>query len=379
MFHNQICHIMRLRAQAILIALFCSVLMVSDLAFGENDVKWQPGHYMRFNRDSSVNNMVSFLENPYTKGLLIQIPWKVLEPNENDYDFTEIDRLLDLVKSRKRFLVLSILDRCFHGCSDANAPSYLRTKSVYNGGVQVMYASDGTVKGSVIRLWDSKVTDRFIGLYQEIGRRYDLDSGLVGVTIGQGESAIAIDKQKTPGYSDLAYEKELKRMATAVNNYLPRTVSFTGMNFIAGKEVTLERIAAHMSTLGSSGITHPDTIPSKDGSFYHYEIEANYSDRLAIGPMINTQQIGVDLTEEKIYNFCINRLRSNFIFWNAWFTAKSGEKRNDYIRDYVLPVVSKYRGETVKDCPESFPSCSDGVSQALPDQPETPSSLRIID
>jgi hypothetical protein len=333
---------------AIIIAICTNLLLFNN---ANAEVNWQPGNYMRFHYYSNKDKISAFLDNKYSKGIYVHYPWKILEPEFNRYNFDELDEMIELVRQRKKYIILSIVDRCFGGCSDAQSPKYLQIDPTYNGGVEVMRRSDGSIKGSVVRLWDPAVTDRLIRLYKALGSRYNKNQWIVGVTVTE-ESSIGIDKNNTPGYTSANYERELKRLASELSRSMPSKIAFMGMNFIQGGETVLDRIASHLVSLGNGGIIHPDTLPGKES--YSLNIKIKYSDKLAIAGCFQTQGIESNITEEDIYNYSQDVLKANFVIWNSWFYAKSGETRNNYVNNYVMPVINQYGGDIVDTVPTSF-------------------------
>jgi hypothetical protein len=340
----------------LLITITISLLLIPFNVYAESsNVKWHPGHYMRFKDSHSENNMKKFLSNKYTKGMTIQIAWKDLEERFNEYNFEKIDKFLNLVSSYNKFLILDIEVRCFNSnCTHGNVPAYLRSDSSYNGGVEKLTRSDGSVKGSTARLWDAAVVDRIISLIEFIGNEYDNNPNLVGVSL-PSESAIALKKTQG-GYTPKAYETQLKRIASAMSLAMPKTIGLTGLNFFprsGDTKAVFSRIAEHLVKTGQGGITHPDTIP-QGYDVPIYEIETAFSDKLAVVAQFQTWNIRNEISEEAIFTFATKKLGAQFVVWNQMFTSKFSGSRPNYITNYVLPVVNKYQGKTAGSLPKSF-------------------------
>ncbi len=316
----------------------------------KDGVKWYPGHYLRKNAEekSLYAEDILFLENPYTQGLILMVKWKNLEKAKNQYDFSVIDKYIKWIEPYGKRIAMRIMDRCFHGCTDADAPAYLRTDSRYHGGVEPMR------EGSIIRLWDPAVTDRVIALYQALGAKYNGNPTVAAITIGSGESAMAIDREKAAGYSPEAYERELVRKAVEVKKAFPNTIVLTGMNFIRGGEPRLTRIAEELAKIGGSGVITPRAYPHSQ--YYVYDTFRKMKGKIAIFPQVETGGLLPEETEELIYRFAVNDLGANFLSWNAAF-YNSQDKRPNYLTNYVLPVVTKYKGATKTACPTSFAKC----------------------
>jgi hypothetical protein len=310
---------------------------------------------MRFKASHSQIAMSSFLSNQYTKGISVEIPWKDLEPIKNNYNFEKLDDFLSLVTSHNKFLILNININCFNDkCTNGNSPDYIRTDPSYNGGVELLYRSNGTLKGSTARIWDSAVVDRLIILLDSIGKKYDTNPNFLGIILPQ-ETAIGLNGIPK-GYSAKNYETQLIRIASAMALNMPRTLGIIGMNYFpysSDLEATLSNIAKHLVTTGKGAISHPDTYIESPMPAVH-KVEIAFNDQLAIIAQFQTWNIPVGTSEEDIYLFATKTLGAHLVMWNPHFTSKYKEERLDYMKNYVLPVINKYKGDTVRDIPQSF-------------------------
>lgn len=338
-------------------------------------VKWQPGHYMRFKSNHSESIMEKFLSNPYTKGILVQFSWASLEPQFGKYNFSQIDNFINLVSKYNKYLILDIEIKCFYdGCTSGNSPSYLKSDPKYNGGVELLYRSNGTVKGSTSRIWDSNVADRIISLINKIGTKYDNNQNVVGVIL-PGETALGFEK--TPdGYSAGVYENQLKRIATSMSKSFPKTIGIIGINFFPGSsdpKSTFTRIANQLLTNGNGGLTHPDTYPQNPVP-ESYQVEIAFKNKLPIIPQFQTWSVPIGTSEEEIYLYAVNTLGSQFVVWNNYFSSKFKEERPNYIENYVLPVINKYKGRTSNTFPTGLNSFDSESNTNVMEAPE----LRII-
>jgi hypothetical protein len=165
---------------------------------------------------------------------------------------------------------------------------------------------------------------------------------------------MAIDRQNAPGYSAEAYERELVRMAVAVNKAFPNTIVLTGMNFIKGGEPRLTRIAGELAKIGGNGMITPRAYPHAE--YPVYDTFRKMQGKIAIFPQAETGGILPEETEEAIYRFAVNDLGANFLSWNGAF-YNSWDERPNYVTNFVLPVVTKYKGVTKTACPTSFAKC----------------------
>lgn len=335
-----------------------------------NATKWFPGHYMRVPPARKYDTHVTkFLNNQYTTGIVLQIGWRVLEPQKNKYNFDVIERYRKRVAKDNKKLVLKIMERCFGRCSHASSPDYLKKM----GGVANLYRNPRRAKpekkGSVARIWEPEVADRLIKLYRKLGERYDRDMTIAGITIGAGESAIAVKRDES-GYSRQKHVKQLKRMAREVKKAFPHTVTYTGINFLGGgktvkaKQAVLRDLVSEVKKIGGGGVVHPDTIPpgSPIGQYgqkyYHFDVEREFRKDIAIFPQFQTALMQDNLTDATMYAFALNKLGAHAIAWDAtFFSRKAKNKRRNYLGKHVLPAINQRRGRVKTDCPSTLKPC----------------------
>jgi len=328
-------------------------------------VKWHPGHYVKIkakDTDTALQRRKDVENNKYLKGVLVMVNWQDIEgPKEGDYHFAVIEEYVNWARENGKYVFFQIKDRCFHGCLDAASPAYLMTDLKYNGGVSKMYSGQ-KVKGSVVKLWEPAVVDRLIALNKALAVRYDRDAHFMGLYTE--ETAIGLGKPKPLDYNSDAYLSQLKRLLVETKKVFPHTMFIMAMNFAPGAVSGLRPLAEKMVEIGGCGIGHPDTLPwrMEEGKLTPgYQIEMEFKGKVAIAPMVNTSDMKQTDTAEKVYQMAINTLGANYIFWEPWFYTdsrnKTGASKPDWWEGEVLPLLEKYHGAAVSDCPSSFSSC----------------------
>lgn len=122
------------------------------------------------------------LDRTDVSGISVLIPWNLLEPQEEKYDFSKIDQLLQLCKQKNKTLILRISTAGADESQDSDTPSWVfasDTKSItYKG-------SDGKDHKMPI-FWDSSYLAKWGNFVAELGRKYDKNESLhsVGITGG---------------------------------------------------------------------------------------------------------------------------------------------------------------------------------------------------
>ena len=320
----------------------CSALFLSVLAFGQSEdlkikdaipsgTKWHPGHYLRVvAREDNPEGARAFLAHPKSTGILVEFDWKNLEGAPGVYDFSKIDGYLALAHEYGKVIQIKIQDRGFLGETDANAPAYLKEQ----GYVVPMYKDGRTktvVKGSALKWWDGAAMDHFIRLYRELGARYDTHPDFAGVTIGDGESALDVDKSPESGYSGKEHERQIIRSAREVKRVFPHTPVFTGFNWLGVD--TLRAVALALFEIKGSGFIHPDTVPGKKFPATDLEIEFG---RLGVPTLagMQTPNLSEEMTEIQMFGWAAKTIGASMVAWNHY-----RPKRGNYVQTTLLPFL----------------------------------------
>jgi len=123
---------------------------------------------------SSFGNELA-LDNIHTKGSLIRVTWKDIEPNQGVYDFSKIEQFLSALKSRNLKWSLAII-------AGGDSPSWLIDKL----GVDyfTITSRDNTLK-RIPKIWDSKVNQRLELLAQALASTYGSNDDLELIYVPQ--------------------------------------------------------------------------------------------------------------------------------------------------------------------------------------------------
>jgi hypothetical protein len=138
-------------------------------------------------------------------GAQVVYSWKELEPAEDRYDFSAIERDLAQTAALGKELVIQIQDRFFQP-EAKNIPAYLMTDPRYGGGLapQTDTAGENQPAGSgwVARQWDPALRARYQKLLAALAQKFD--GRVYGVNLP--ETAIDLDLKHPPmGFSCDAY------------------------------------------------------------------------------------------------------------------------------------------------------------------------------
>ncbi len=203
-------------------------------------VKWHPGHYVTI---MGWGKNPKYLEDVYAelkvtsalRGVQIRYLWAELEPAEGRYDFTSIDQRLAELNTLGKRLVIQVQTKSFDPGSKL-VPDYLKGVE-YDGG-DFPFASQKKGKraahnvtpgGHNIALWNSRVRDRPIALFQALGERYNSHPSFEGIGMIEtalGESLVPLSTDKIDGfYANLL---EVHRQMRA---QFPNTMTIQEVNY----------------------------------------------------------------------------------------------------------------------------------------------------
>lgn len=138
----------------------------------------------------------SLLESKNCNGLSAMIPWKTLEPGEEKYDWSPVDKLLELCQKNKKTLILRV-STC--GCdlpsTDGQASSDTPSWVFESGAKSVKYIDKNGTPHLMPIFWDQTYLAAFSNFISEMGSRYDMNPllhsvGITGGGFGGGTSLV---------------------------------------------------------------------------------------------------------------------------------------------------------------------------------------------
>ncbi len=119
------------------------------------------------------------LAQPSVNGLSVIVPWQSAEPVEGQYDWKQIDHLLELAGQNKKSIILRVTT-C--GLTDSDTPKW-----VYDAGAKsVSYPGTNGKPTLMPVFWDASYLAKWSNFINALGARYDKSANLhsVGITGG---------------------------------------------------------------------------------------------------------------------------------------------------------------------------------------------------
>lgn len=330
-------------------------------------IKWHPGHYMRLPENASQSNHFSQIDELASeaafRGVSLRLFWYELETSKGVYDFSTIDAYLDKLKkvnaSVRRTaglpefrLIVHVHERKFNASTPSGiVPNYLLTESAYNGGVAQ------TKNGYIARHWEQPVMDRFIALWQALGKRYDADPYLVAITTG--ETTMGFGSTGPPdSYSPAAMHAQWRRLISAARVAAPHTSIVLNTNMLGTDEQMKETLNHLVSQRAAAG--GPDILPGETLQAQRIWTGAvggvDYRGNLAILHSMDAAGLGGgqgDYLPQEVFDFAYKTLKVNYLIWarNTWVGTAAQQWTTG-----ILPVI-RANPALHSACPKSYQSC----------------------
>lgn len=276
---------------------------------------------------SSVADAEALLDRSDLGGVQALYSWRSLEPEEDKYDFSQIENDLTLVHSKGKELWVQLQDRSFNKLNDP-VPSYLHQDLYNNGSVPQCDGdkceTDFQVEGWAAVQWNQHVRDRFQLLVQHLAKSFD------GRIYGMNFPETSIEVNETDnGFTSYDYfngtlENALAARKAFNHSYIVQYVNFWPdgwANENGYMNDSFKFFANH--NIGAGG---PDNIPfhpAQEHNSYPYMDE--YRHKLPIS-VIAVQEpdllainnaTGKNFTRAEFTDFAVNDLGCDIIFWTT--------------------------------------------------------------
>jgi hypothetical protein len=309
-------------------------------------------HYVWFAGDRDrIKDEKAFLENPNIEGAQVLYPWRLLEREKDQYDFSAIRENIETLARHGKKLWIQLQDVSFDS-SRINVPQYLLNDPAYHGGAAKQYTIPGEdeskarVTGWVSRRWDPAVQERFHKLLLALGREFD--GRIAGINLPETAIVFGSSGRLFPeGFTHDSYRQAILVNMKALKIAFPKSVAMQYANFIPGEWRPLED-KGYLSGIyygavaAGVGVGGPDLMPYRAGQVKSsYPLIREVSNRVPTGIAVqdgNMEEInpntGKPVTVAELLDYAMNYLRVDYIFW--------GMEEPYYSRD-ILPALSRLK------------------------------------
>lgn len=290
-------------------------------------------NFVFFGRDRERITESSFLTTEKFVGAQLMYAWKELERGEDEYDFSEIQKDLDFLKSKGKKLFIQLQDTTFNPKLNA-VPKYLTTEAKYHGGVIHQKNEHGKQEGWVLMRWDPAVADRLHKLLLALGKAFD--GKIEGLTLQ--ETAVGVYENAETAKSGFTYPKyrdAILENMKALKKAFSVSVKMQYVNFMPGEWLPDEDMGYMDSAykLGKEigvAIGVPDLLPKKKSQQNHsYKFMNAMGEEMILGVAVQdgnysgtTNEI-ITPTEPwpnivpELDTYARTFLKVNYIFWGA--------------------------------------------------------------
>lgn len=340
---------------------------VDNPVSSSSGIKWHPGHYMRLSDGDSQSSQFSHIDQIATesalRGVALRVYWYELEPSRGVYDFSKVDDYLEKLKkinsaSRRPSglpefrLVLNLHERKFSSASpNGIVPNYILSDGAYNGGVAE------TKNGFVARLWEPAVMDRFIALWQALGKKYDAEPYLEAMTTA--ETTLGFGSVTPPSsYTKEGMHVQWRRLISAARAAAPRTNIVLNTNSLGTDEqmqATIDYVMGQRAAVGGPDIL-PGEILQSQRIWTGKVGGVDYRGKVAIIHSMDAAGLGGgqgNYTPKEVVDFAYSTLKVNYLMWarNTWAGTTAQQWNSG-----ILPVIRAHP-TLHSTCPTSYQSC----------------------
>jgi len=334
-------------------------------------VKWHPGHYVALPADKAPDprylaRIVAELQaNPVLRGVQIRYTWAELEPERGQYDFSRLERDLELMAAAGKQLFILLQTKSFDGSNPA--PDYLDAETA--AGATYAYAAQRPAQGQTaklhgynIRLWDTQVRTRLSALTAELGKRFNAHPALEGVAMT--ETALSFPLQPIERSQVLGYFANLLQVHARMREVFPNTVTIQYTNYPVGQ---LSTFVPGLHRVGA-GLGGPDVFLAPDSGLANgvYPYYREFAGRMPMAPSVQDENYFASehggsyappLIED-IYTFARNDLRANYLFWSRVAYPKKNPWAKVLIHLGKPEIAADPAGGLATACPTVYPACA---------------------
>jgi hypothetical protein len=307
--------------------------------------KFHPGHYAAVGRDAVRRGGFERALAPGVVGVHLRYRWAELEPQEGRYDFSAIERDLDVARRNGVQLVAMIEDKTFD--HTAPTPEYLRTRHTVPGH-----------RGFTAARWDPYVIERLDALVSRLGEHFDCHPNFEGVAFQETSPSVNDDTLRRWGYTPERYRDALIAILRSASDALPRSRVFWYMNFLPGGQSYLGEVA---TALVGTGVVMggPDVLPDNPAlGRLVYPLYDRFRGRLPLfcsmqhdsyrHPRRDLQQESLRYwSMDELFAYARDELHVDYLFWE-YRTSRTPPDSHDWTeaRDVIArnPQIQGKRG-----------------------------------
>ncbi len=269
------------------------------------------------------------LARPDIAGVQVVVPWKMMERQEGEYDFAEIENVLREVNALHKKMYVQLQDRFFE--PEPRMPKYLLTDPQYAGGVTEQRSDDGPVAdeppGSVAAQWNEPLRKRWQLMVREFAKKFD--GRIEGVNLPESAVSVEVSKDKT-GYTCDGYFRATIENMSVTKKVFKKSQVVQYLNFwpCDGERQNNDNMAESIQIAQQHGIGvgGPDLLPNnkahmENGYKFIHDNKGTFS-VVAVAVQepdfeYTNPKTGKKYTRQDFVDFANDYLGANIIFWST--------------------------------------------------------------
>jgi hypothetical protein len=287
-------------------------------------------HYVFFNMERERIAETSFLTTKAFEGAQLKYTWRELEPERDQYRFSDIRRDLEFLAAHGKKLFLQLQEVSFD-TSEVNVPMYLVRDTLFHGGVDMKFETDdrGHVipDGWVARRWDPAVQERLHKLFNALGKEFD--GRIEGINLPETSISFGESPSLFPqGFTTDLYRDAVITNMQALRNAFVKSVTMLYANFMPGEWLPSEDHSYLSSIFRSAtalgvGLGGPDLLPYKKGQMNNgYKFIRQCKGLVPSGIAVQDGNYEYTnprtkrrVTIRELMQFANDSLRVDYVFW----------------------------------------------------------------
>jgi hypothetical protein len=273
---------------------------------------------------------VALLDRPDIEGAQVVYPWRMLEPEKGEYDFSAIEADLARTDARGKQLFAQIQDRFFLPTA-RNVPQYLLDDPEYGGGLARQYDNPGegepVGQGWIAMQWNPAVRARFQALLQALAERFD--GRLYGMNLPETSFDPFAEEGGDDGFTcDAYFDATLDNMRAAraafEDTQVVQYVNFWPCEW--NNDHRYMQRAFALAVEEGIGVGGPDIVPRRRAQMKNsYPFFNRHKDDLPLIAMAiqeptlsyTNPETGQKFTREEFVAFARDYLGVDVIFWSV--------------------------------------------------------------
>lgn len=295
--------------------------------------KFNAGHYIALMRGASTQSIMDKTTEPGVAGLMKRYTWRLLEPTQGAYNFSEVKSDLSWAQANGMHLIVMIEDKTFK--DEQPTPSYLAA-----------YTAKNKQGGYTAVRWNPTIVARKKELIKALGQQVDSNPAFEGIATQESAPSLDDATLNATGYTPEKYRDALIDELSSATVSLPTSRVFWFMNFFPGNQ---NYIASVASAVASKGVIMggPDVMPDDDAlQIRTYPFYEQFAGKMPLFGQVEpvcyshlheTSASTKYWTMPELFRYARDNLHVNYMIW---VRVPNASPSDSYDYNDALPVIA---------------------------------------